>query len=115
MAKPTGPKLTLQTITVLSQFLSRSNPLSGADIVNETRMLTGTLYPILKRLEEYRWLQSDWEDVDPHEEGRPRKRLYRLTGLGRTRARSAVEDLRTRLPAPAGGKSATQVGRFSPQ
>lgn len=115
MAKPTGPKLTLQTLTVLSQFLSRPNPLSGADIVNETEMLTGTLYPILKRLEEFRWLQSDWEKVDPREEGRPKKRLYRLTGLGRTRARGAVDDLRTRLSAPTDGKPATQIRRLCSQ
>jgi PadR family transcriptional regulator len=40
----------------------------------------GTLYKALGRLEEFGLLSSRWEDAAP--EGRPRRRLYELTGQG---------------------------------
>ena len=47
-----------------------------------SRSLTGhgTLYKALGRLEEFGMLSSRWEDGAP--EGRPRRRLYELTGQG---------------------------------
>lgn len=41
----------------------------------------GTLYKALSRLEAWGLLESRWEDVDTSQEGRPRRRLYRLTEL----------------------------------
>ena len=41
-------------------------------------MGSGTLYPLLARLEAAGWFTSEWEDVDPSEVGRPRRRLYKL-------------------------------------
>src|SRR5687767_11889979 len=48
-----------------------------------SRALTGhgTLYKALGRLEEFGLLASHWEDADAAE-GRPRRRLYELTGQG---------------------------------
>ena len=40
----------------------------------------GTLYKALGRLEEFGLLTSRWED--PQSGGRPRRRLYELTGAG---------------------------------
>ncbi len=51
----------------------------------ETRSLTatGTLYRALHRLEEARLVESRWEDPDSAaDEGRPRRRIYRITGAG---------------------------------
>ncbi len=43
----------------------------------------GTLYKALGRLEQAGLLESDWEDAAAGEaEGRPRRRLYRVTGTG---------------------------------
>jgi PadR family transcriptional regulator PadR len=43
----------------------------------------GTLYRALGRMEEAGLLASRWEDAAIGErEGRPRRRLYRITGLG---------------------------------
>ena len=43
----------------------------------------GTLYKALARLEDARLLSSRWEDHGPaEEEGRPRRRLYRVTSAG---------------------------------
>jgi PadR family transcriptional regulator, regulatory protein PadR len=49
----------------------------------ESRSLTahGTLYKALGRLEEFGLLASRWEDAAATE-GRPRRRLYELTGEG---------------------------------
>jgi DNA-binding PadR family transcriptional regulator len=48
-----------------------------------SRSLTahGTLYKALGRLEEFGLLASRWED-GPAVDGRPRRRLYELTGQG---------------------------------
>ena len=42
----------------------------------------GTLYKALDRLERGGLLESTWEDIDESLAGRPRRRLYRLTGAG---------------------------------
>ena len=58
-----------------------------------SRALTGhgTLYKALARLEEFGLLTSRWEDAAAAE-GRPRRRLYELTGEGaRVAERSAAE------------------------
>ena len=57
-------------------------PLSGTDLHRRTGVRLSTLYPLLTRLEGYGWLSSAWEDIDPVREGRPRRRLYRLTEEG---------------------------------
>ena len=51
----------------------------------------GTLYKALGRLEELGLLTSRWEDADAVE-GRPRRRLYELTGLGARVAEQARAD-----------------------
>jgi PadR family transcriptional regulator, regulatory protein PadR len=66
---------------------------SGAEIAKATGTGSGTLYPLLARLEEAGWMSSQWEDVDPREVGRPRRRLYKLTGVGQRRAREALLSL----------------------
>ena len=57
-----------------------------------SRALTGhgTLYKALGRLEEFGLLTSRWEDAAA--EGRPRRRLYELTGQGARVAEQAVAD-----------------------
>jgi DNA-binding PadR family transcriptional regulator len=62
-----------------------------------SRSLTahGTLYKALSRLEEFGLLTSRWEDAAAAVEGRPRRRLYELTGEGarvadRPRAEASV-------------------------
>jgi DNA-binding PadR family transcriptional regulator len=65
----------------------------------------GTLYKALERLEQRGYLDSRWED--PHaaaEDGRPRRRFYRLTVVGEqalTDARAAERAPDLRRPAAA--------------
>src|SRR4051812_31504345 len=58
-----------------------------------SRALTGhgTLYKALGRLEEFGLLSSRWEDPEAAE-GRPRRRLYELTGQGARVAEQAVAE-----------------------
>ena len=51
----------------------------------------GTLYKALARLEEFGLLASRWDDAAPPE-GRPRRRLYELTGAGAHAAEVARAD-----------------------
>jgi PadR family transcriptional regulator PadR len=71
-------RLSQQSLTVLRLLLDR--PLeesSGAEIARATGLGSGTLYPILARLEGAAWLTSRWENVKPRG-GTPRRRLYKL-------------------------------------
>lgn len=66
-----------------------------------SRSLTahGTLYKALGRLEEAGMLASRWDDPATAIEGRPRRRLYEVTGLGAQAVQQAVEnDDALRLP-----------------
>jgi len=80
-------RMSLQTLRVLEAFLEESGEeLAGADVQKRGHMASGTLYPILLRLESAGWLQSRWENIDPSQAGRPRRRLYRMTPSGLRRA-----------------------------
>jgi PadR family transcriptional regulator, regulatory protein PadR len=59
-----------------------------------SRALTGhgTLYKALSRLEEFGLLSSRWEDPAAAAEGRPRRRLYELTGQGARVAEQALAE-----------------------
>jgi DNA-binding PadR family transcriptional regulator len=52
----------------------------GYDLSKATGLKSGTLYPILIRLEAQGWLEARWEEA--LQPGRPQRHLYRLTGLG---------------------------------
>jgi PadR family transcriptional regulator PadR len=80
-------RMSLQTLRVLETFLeSPAEQLSGADVYQRCGIASGTLYPILLRLESAGWFVSRWESIDPSTAGRPRRRLYRLTSAGLRRA-----------------------------
>jgi PadR family transcriptional regulator PadR len=94
------PRLTLASLKVLRVFLeSPKQQLAGVDIQKLGRVPTGTLYPILLRFEAAGWLDGKWEDIDPREAGRPRKRFYRLTPTGFARANEALASLGNEVPA----------------
>src|SRR3569832_2561237 len=73
-------RMSLQTLRTLEAFLENpTDELSGSDVQKRSGLASGTLYPILLRLESAGWFVSRWEAVDPASVGRPRRRLYRLT------------------------------------
>jgi PadR family transcriptional regulator PadR len=76
-------RMSLQTLRVLEAFLENpTEQLAGAEVHQRCGIASGTLYPILLRLESAGWFVSRWESVDPASVGRPRRRLYRLTSSG---------------------------------
>jgi PadR family transcriptional regulator, regulatory protein PadR len=83
-------RISPQTFAVLEALLQRSSQWRhGYALSQQTELPSGTLYPILMRLEKLGWLEARWED--PGNLGRPPRHLYRLTGPGRA---WAVEELR---------------------
>jgi len=57
-------------------------------------MFSGTLYPILDRLEKAGWLEGYWEEESAPDLGRPRRKLYSLTPSGRL---NAIHEIDKRL------------------
>jgi DNA-binding PadR family transcriptional regulator len=91
-------RLSGPTLKVLKLMLEKPRePLSGAEMSRQAGIGSGTLYPLLARLEQARWLRSKWEDIDPREAARPRRRYYTLTGLGQNKANEALRELQ--MPA----------------
>ena len=86
----TAPRMTIPTQLVL-QALVEADEAYGAELGSQTRLPSGTVHPILARLEGLDWVVSRWEDIDPSAEGRPARRYYRLTENGRAQARAALD------------------------
>jgi PadR family transcriptional regulator PadR len=87
-------RLTQPTLKVLRFLLETPREgRSGAEMSKATKVGSGTLYPMLARLEAAGWLSSEWEAIDPSEAGRPRRRFYKLTGVGQNNAHAALVDL----------------------
>ncbi len=83
------PNSSRQTEALLAALLhAPSSWRYGYDLSKETGLKSGTLYPILMRLEAQGWLETEWEDAAAP--GRPRRHLYRLTALGSTEARALL-------------------------
>jgi DNA-binding PadR family transcriptional regulator len=86
----------VQGLKVLSTLLTAQQDgfgelLAGSEISQKTEVASGTLYPLLMRLEASGILESQWETAAPEKLGRPRRRLYRFTGSGAEFARRALE------------------------
>jgi PadR family transcriptional regulator, regulatory protein PadR len=90
MADPT-PRMTMSTQAVLRVMVADPTGIRyGLEISAATGLPSGTIHPILARLENLRWVESDWEDIDPKVAGRPRRRYYRLSEYGLTMARNSL-------------------------
>jgi PadR family transcriptional regulator PadR len=85
------PKMTLTVQLVLQAFLGEpAREMYGLEVCDATGLRSGTIHPILIRLEGFGWLESRWEEVNPAAEGRPRRRFYRLTPDGAIKASAAI-------------------------
>jgi PadR family transcriptional regulator, regulatory protein PadR len=89
----TGP--VLKVLGVLLSCVGRE--VSGSQIGRATKLSSGTLYPILMRLEQAGWAESHWESGNPRELGRPRKRFYQLTSSGAKTAKIACREIATAI------------------
>ena len=100
-------KVTPQVAVVLETLMTRSGDHWGFEIIKETGLKSGTLYPILARLETCGWVASGWGDNSTNTSG-PRRRYYRLTGIGE---QAAIESMARR---PTARSADVRGHRFKP-
>lgn len=69
----------------------------GFDMLDATGLPSGTVYPILRRLEREALVSAHWEEAAlAHAEQRPPRRYYELTAAGRVVLETAI----ARYPVP---------------
>lgn len=84
-------RMSLPKVKILGSLLETpTDPHYGYELMRATRVKSGSLYPILGQLEQAGWVEAFWEDANREREGRPPRRWYRLTGLGRVSAPTAI-------------------------
>jgi PadR family transcriptional regulator PadR len=94
-------RITIQTLKVLGVLLG--NPSAGyygLEISKLSALPTGSIYPILTRLETAGWITSSWEEINESAEGRRRRRYYQLSPQGAQRAETAMQRMKSMLPPP---------------
>jgi PadR family transcriptional regulator PadR len=92
------PQITRQTERVLAALLRQpAEQRYGLELSKEAGLASGTIYPILARLERAGWVSSEWEHIDTSAEGRRARRYYRLTGEGVRVAQAAVSETQAQL------------------
>ncbi|HEY6292938.1 MAG TPA: PadR family transcriptional regulator [Terriglobia bacterium] len=85
------PRISSETLLVLERFVERPTGWRyGYELSRETGLKSGTLYPILMRLEKHALLEARWLAT---EDGVPPRHTYRLTPNG-------LEFARVRLAEP---------------
>jgi DNA-binding PadR family transcriptional regulator len=98
-----GLTLTYQTALVLEAIAAGRH--HGFDIMDATDLPSGTVYPILRRLDDEGLVRSKWErDTVARREQRPARRYYELTAAGDARlgdARARYRALETLGPGMA--------------
>ena len=99
--------LSLTTVAVLSA-VSRSVRY-GFDIMDATELPSGTVYPVLGRLERDGYVRSKWEAQSvAQREKRPPRRYYEITASGSRALATSVEHYRT-----LGGRLGLTTGKPS--
>ncbi|ROQ40739.1 PadR family transcriptional regulator [Frondihabitans sp. PhB188] len=99
-------RITQPTRDVLAALLQGGDePVWGLLIMKSTGRPSGTIYPILERLERHGWVLASWE-ADTDRLG-PRRRFYEFTADGRV---AAAEVLAAQAPAPRPSRAAGAAG-----
>lgn len=88
------PRISPETLLVLDRFMERPTDWRyGYDLSRATGLKSGTLYPILMRLEKCALLEAAWVTTEP---GVPPRHTYRLTPNGMEVARTKLAEARPR-------------------
>jgi PadR family transcriptional regulator, regulatory protein PadR len=94
-------KLTGPLERVLRVFLADPSARHyGYDLMKAARLPSGTLYPMLARLQDQGLATSQWEPLRDDADGRPPRKYYQLTGEGIRVAR--LELAQATLATPPG-------------
>ena len=95
--------MTLTIARLLRVFLADpSRPRYGYDLMQETGFPSGKLYPTLAKLVNAGLLLREEEQIDPAREGRPARRIYRLSDSGVETARYELAALSQQITPPGG-------------
>lgn len=79
-----------QMLTLLRALAARPGEWRhGYDIMKETGLLSGTLYPLLMRMTDQGLVEAEWRE--PAQPGKPARHAYRLTAQGRALAQATGE------------------------
>lgn len=62
----------------------------GYDLMKESGLASGTLYPLLMRMTEQGLVEAEWRE--PERPGRPARHAYRLTAAGVALARTLSQE-----------------------
>jgi DNA-binding PadR family transcriptional regulator len=97
-------RLSLGTVMVLHAMARGCQ--YGFDIIEETGLTSGTIYPALEKLEQLGLARSEWEDGRvAQQEKRPARRYYAITARGKTTLVEALERYRSLAPLDAAAAS----------
>lgn len=95
-------KLPVGTIMVL-HALARGHRY-GFDLIEQTGLTSGTVYPALDRLERSGLARSRWEDARlAHEEKRPPRRYFEITERGKRELIEALDRYKALAPVTIDG------------
>lgn len=96
--------LSSQALGVLAVLAGSDEWRHGYDLMVQAGVKSGTLYPLLMRLEAQGLLEARW--VESPQPGRPPRHIYRLTATGREWAASLAEPRAAVRRQPTGLRAA---------
>jgi PadR family transcriptional regulator PadR len=95
------------TLRVIEALRSGQDPKWGLQIIKETGLPSGSVYPILARLEALEIVTSEWEE-EPTRPG-ARRRIYSINNSGLEKLHESSEALRS-----VGGRKLSAPGSSVP-
>lgn len=108
--EPNGVTVTPTVAKVLHAFLDDPTAQRyGFELMEMTGLASGSLYPVLARLETAKWVLSEKEAIDPAEKGRPARRYYRITAEGVHHGADALAAMRNAFRAPKQNSALKQL------
>jgi PadR family transcriptional regulator, regulatory protein PadR len=110
MCRLNAVKLTGPLERVLRVMLADpSAPRYGYDLMKAAKLPSGTLYPMLVRLQHDGLVNAEWEAPREDTVGRPPRKYYQLTAEGLRVARLELAQAGSGAPPRRGGRSAAQL------
>ncbi len=89
-------RITKPTVAIAMYLLSLEGKATyGLEIGRSTGLGSASVYAVLDRLEQYGWLESEWE-ADSGRKG-ARRRLYKLTEIGTTESNRLTEESKAKI------------------
>lgn len=97
---PRNRRPSKQMLMLLDAFSMRGRQWRhGYDLMKETGLLSGTLYPLLMRMTDQGLVEAEWRE--PTQPGRPARHAYRLTTAGVAFAQASSSPNGALLPSRA--------------